>query len=145
MDGRQESRCISSEDGTGLQRVKWKKRTELLPTSRPCCFQRLRQSKYPDLLSHVAAHETNETAYPPTIRHLTCPALKTDNGSLKSWCIRDLSFHRIKVKVEVHYSANSLASRQALPGQQVRQKAPLGSDRSQFVSNIFACHRHEAF
>jgi hypothetical protein len=27
-----------------------------------------------------------------------------------------LSFHRIKVKVEVHYSANSLASRQALPG-----------------------------
>src|SRR5882672_785673 len=48
--------------------------------------------------------------------NLTCPALKAGNSSLKSWCIRGLSFHRIKVKVEVHYSANSLASRQALPG-----------------------------
>src|SRR5882672_4305382 len=48
--------------------------------------------------------------------NLTCPALKADKSSLKSWCIRGLSFHRIKVKVEVHYSANSLASRLALPG-----------------------------
>jgi len=46
---------------------------------------------------------------------LTCPALKADNSSLKSWCIRGLSFHRIKVRVEVHYSANPFASRQALP------------------------------
>jgi hypothetical protein len=52
----------------------------------------------------------------PTIRYLTCPALKADNSSLKSWCICGLSFHPIKVKVEVHYGANSLASRQALPG-----------------------------
>src|SRR5271155_1218107 len=51
--------------------------------------------------SHAAAHETK--AYLPTISYLRGPALKADNSSLKPWCIRGLSFHGIKVKVQVHY------------------------------------------
>jgi hypothetical protein len=42
--------------------------------------------------------------------------LKADNSSLKSWCIRALSLQRVKLKVEIHYGANPLASRKSLPG-----------------------------
>jgi hypothetical protein len=47
---------------------------------------------------------------------ITWPALKADNSSLKSSCVRGLPLQRVKLKVEVHYGANPFVSRQALPG-----------------------------